>query len=475
MKTLCNFLRIGLIFLAVVSLTSCEKQNIDKTGLGKIEFAISLPDEASQTKSGTSIDSATLSYQVMISVVDLKGNAVLTDKLIPLYMFGTGFLSENIEIRAGEFKLTKFLVINPSGAVVFAAPLAGSPLAYLTTKPLPFNFNIFPNQVTKVIPEVLVVNDQTPDKFGYASFGFQVIKPLDLFTVCILDNPLIMAPTQFTNAKLTVYIPSGWRYTFALGPVINHLLLRGGSEIYYFLLEKDGYPPQKMEFTAKTLLATTKENPLVLKIPYETQYKVIVLQPGPEKGKDAMISNLNPDKNFGDHKYFEATFLSEPLLTVMRSNRSLLWFNLDTLPKSAVIKRVLLQLSYDIPVPFDSAYIVNASPSSGIAWYGGVLQQITEPWEEFKVTWNTQPKSVETNQVYIPPFIRNVNFIEVDVTRLFVPISVTAAEVTTPTIIPNYGMLFKLWPTEKFPGFRFASSDYAEPKMRPRLTIYYSI
>ena len=57
--------------------------------------------------------------------------------------------------------------------------------------------------------------------------------------------------------------------------------------------------------------------------------------------------------------------------------------------------------------------------------------------------------------------------IDVDVTRLFVTSAANA--------LPNHGMLFRLWPADKFPGFRFASSDFAEPKMRPRLTIYYTI
>jgi hypothetical protein len=95
------------------------------------------------------------------------------------------------------------------------------------------------------------------------------------------------------------------------------------------------------------------------------------------------------------------------------------------------------------------------------------LQQIVEPWEEFKVTWNTQPKTIEINQVFIPPFIRNINSIEVDVTKLFIP--------PTANALPNYGMLFKLWPTERFPGFRFASSDFSVATMRPMLTIYYSL
>jgi len=55
----------------------------------------------------------------------------------------------------------------------------------------------------------------------------------------------------------------------------------------------------------------------------------------------------------------------------------------------------------------------------------------------------------------------------VDVTRLFVPKEEIAA--------PNYGMLFKLAPEPYFPGFRFASSDFEEPRMRPVLTIYYTL
>jgi len=438
-----------------------------RTGNGTAEFSISLPDQLNQSKSGNANDSAQVSFQIMISVKDMDGNAVFTDKLIPLYPFGTSFVSENVEIKEGEFMLTKFMVINPSGSVVYAAPVTGSPLAYLTNHPLPFSFSIMANQVTKIVPEVLTVGDQTPEKFGYASFGVQIINPLSFWTVCFLDNPLIMAPTQFTTAKLTINSPNGWHYTFNLEAKVNQLVIRGGTEIYNFVLEKEGYLTQKMQFTAKELLAANKENPLVLKIPWNSQYKVLVLQPGPETGKDAMISNLEPDKNFGNHKYFEATFLTEPVLTVMRSNRSLIFFNLDSLPKSASIKKVTLQLWYDLPIPFDNTYITDIYPTTGVIWYGGVLQQIVEPWEESKVTWNTVPKTTEMNQVYIPPFIRNANFIEVDVTKIFV------SPAANP--LPDQGMLFRLWPVDKFPGFRFASSDYPEANMRPRLTIFYTI
>lgn len=456
-----------LFIIILCCLSSCENRINNDSEKGKAEFSISIPDEMTKSASGLSQDSGVVSFHLMISIEDMEGNSVLSDFLVPVYAFGNAFTSENVELEAGEFKLTKFLVINPSGEVVYASPVEGSPLAYLVNDPLPIKFIINPGQVTRVTPEVLLVGDQPPSQFGYAGFGIQIVRPLDFWTVCILDCPMCMSPVQFTTASLTVYSDNRWHYTFGLEATLNHLIIRGGSDVYHFLLEKEGHASRTFIFTAEQLRASSKENPIVLKIPMENQWMSLVVQPGPDAGKDAMVSNLEPDKNFGGHKYFEATFLTEPVLTVMRSNRSMIWFDLNALPKSAVIKKVTLQLSYDLPVPFDPAFVTNTDPASGIAWYGGVLQQIVEPWEEDKVTWNTQPKTIEANQVFIAPFIRNVNFIIVDVTSLFVPIAEIAA--------PNYGMLFKLWPAEKFPGFRFASSDYDEPTMRPRLTIYYAL
>ena len=236
-----------------------RKKNADDTGKGKLEISLNLPDATGQTKSANLDSIGIVSYQLMVSVEDMYGKPVLSDSLIPLYMFGTSFVSENVELNAGEFKLIKFMVINPSGTVVFASPLAGSPLAYLVNNPLPFNFNIYPDKVTKIMPEVLEVGNQTPGQFGYANFGVQIIKPLTFYAICILDNPMIMAPTQMTQANLTVYANNcGWHYTFKLEAAVNRLVIRAGSETYTFMLEKEGYLPQKMQFSDKNLLATSK-------------------------------------------------------------------------------------------------------------------------------------------------------------------------------------------------------------------------
>lgn len=474
MKTKIIYSGVFLSLLAFLFSTSCEKIFNDKAGKGKVEFSMSIPGAATKSDTGVLPDSGIAAYHIMISVEDLKGNSVITDSLIPVYVFGTGFTSQDVQLSTGDYNLTKFLVIDPSGAVIYASPVEGSPLAYLVNDPLPVGFSILSGQVTEVIPQVLLVGDQPPSQFGYASFGMQIIKPLDFWTICILDCPMCMRPTELTTAKLTVYSTDGWYYKFGLEAGVNHLIIRGGSKVYTFLLEKEGYQPQTLQFTAEELNNTTKEDPLVLRIPWDSyQWKVLEIQPGPLDGKDAMISNLEPDRNFGDYKYFEATFLSEPVLTVMRSNRSLIWFNLNELPKSAVIKKVTLSLMYDLPVPWDPSIFIT-EPDTSSLWYGGVLQQVTEPWDENQITWNNQPKVTEVNQVFISPFIKNANFLTVDVTPLYTPAFLSTGVPNTGSAAAAYGMLFRLWPSEKFPGFRFASSDYPDAVMRPKLVVYYT-
>jgi hypothetical protein len=131
-----------------------------------------------------------------------------------------------------------------------------------------------------VAPEVLLVGDNIPSQFGYASFGMQIIKPLDFWTVCILDCPVCMSPVQFTTAKLTVYAENRWHYTFRLQAALNHLVVRGGSEVYTFVLEKEGYASQTLKFTASQLRVSTRENPIVLKIPMENQWACLSTRSG---------------------------------------------------------------------------------------------------------------------------------------------------------------------------------------------------
>ena len=162
---------VSILTASLIILSSCEKKDThEKNITGMAQFSFSLNDKSGNAKGGGT-DSTMMSYQLMVSVEDMNGNPVITDQLVPVYVFGSGFMSEKIQIKAGEYNLTKFLVIDPSGQVIYASPLEGSPLAYITNDPLPVQFSVLPDQVTSVVPEVLVVGNYSPGDFGYASFG----------------------------------------------------------------------------------------------------------------------------------------------------------------------------------------------------------------------------------------------------------------------------------------------------------------
>ena len=478
MKSFVSFLSLLLLLAMAGAFHACESLFPDKTGKGSLEISINthsdnfLKSATNDTIPGdtsVTVPPVVSSHHILVTITKEDGVIVLDDELIPVFNFGSGFVSNKIELNSGNYRLTKFMVINPEGRVIYAAPLEGSPKSYLVTKCLPVDFIISPESVTRVVPEVLAVSNETPSEFGYAAFGFQVVRPLPFYVMAVITDDSIrnISSGTPTEALLTIFAPNDWQHSFKLEPSVNRLEIRGGSEYYLLVGEKESYSPVKLRFTARELFTSSEDNPII--IPFsKNPVNVLTLKPGPRESKDAMISNLDPDKNFGDHPYFEATFISEPILTVMRSNRSLIWFDMNDLPKSARIRRVILTLYFDNPSYWD--YDGAESPISSVKpWYGAVLQQIVEPWEESKVTWNNQPETIEANQVYITPSRDSVNYINIDVTRLYSPIDINTTD------IPNYGMLLRLYPTEQFPGFRFASGDFPEPDLHPELKIFYTL
>ncbi len=148
----------------------------------------------------------------------------------------------------------------------------------------------------------------------------------------------------------------------------------------------------------------------------------------------------------------------------MRTNRSLISFNMNEVPKSAKIEKVMLVLYFDKPLGWDSIF-----NREYFAWFGAVLQKITEPWDENAVTWNNQPATTEVNQVYVSPQPQlSTNIRSYDVTALYTPSA-------DGNVAPGYGMMFRLYPSPQFAGFRFASSDYPVAEMRPELRVYFSV
>lgn len=465
MKTI-QIITLAMVFLAVGLVQSCE----DKPEVsGKVDFSISMDAEEllkSVSNDSTVVDDSiapTGFWQLVITVVSTDGEVVMEDRRIPLIGFGSEFISEKIELKAGEYLLEKFLVIGPYGNVVYAAPLEGSPRAYLVNHPLPLHFVVKPEQVSHLSPEVLRVHHSSPADFGYASFSFNVVRPIVAWVMVVDDNPLSMRPSSAIPARMTLRARDGWTHEYSLRAGANKVLVKPGYEWFKVVVKNPDYPILKEEIAARKLINSTEERPVVFQMG-EGAYEKLVLQPGPERGKDAMITDLESEKNFGDHPYFEASFLTEPVLTVMRTKSSLIEFHLNDLPKSATIEKVLLTLSFEHMI-WDST-MAALEPGDMVDRYIA-LQQIIEPWEEHKVTWSNQPATSEANQVIIPMFdIYSSMQRRYDVTSIFV----------NELDIPNYGMMLKVVMDNPYPGgWQFVSSDYKIPEMRPALTVLYTL
>jgi len=248
MKTLYKSLAIMVLVLAASGFLGCEKKNPGQDLSGSLELFLSTSDLDGSVLKSADNDTLNVSrYHALLTVIGEDSLPVLEDELLPLYKFGEGFFSEKIELKAGHYMLTKFMIVNPEGDVIYAAPLEGSPKAYLVKDPLPVGFRIKPEETTRLQPEVLPVHGEPPSEFGYTSFGFSVVKPLPFYILVMIDDPMIMAPVILTDAKLSVYHPDGWHYDFKLEARVNKVVIRGGAEYYKMIVVKEGYEPKQMK------------------------------------------------------------------------------------------------------------------------------------------------------------------------------------------------------------------------------------
>ena len=493
MKFIKPLLWIWLV-MPVVFLSSCEKQP-EAQQKGTLELGVVTDQLDGQLKSA--LDDSTNAVRTpyaVISVVNENGALVLDNERLELYNFSGQWITKEIRLKVGRYEVTKFLVVDREGNVLLAAPIEGSPMAYLVDKPLPLPFNIREDQTTRVVPEVLVVNDEPPEAFGYATFGYNVVKILDFYVAVYIDDPRIMAPMPlYTEAKLTVIIDSVWRHAFMLEPKVNKLRVRDSKLDYLLSVYKEGFALKKLVMSREELLKTSPEYPLLIGLPVE-DLQVLVLQPGPDEGKDAMVSMSLPDDNFGKYPYFEAAAVSPVTSDVQHKlTRSLIEFDLNQLPKSATIKRAVLTLYYPRYLYPDSVYPVD--PVTGVVQVTdpsipepvenlAVLQRIISPWEEHEVTWTNQPKTSTENQVFIP----RIYYITDASCDCFLPpvsetIDVTNLLMPDASGIISHGMMLKLVKEEYPELLRFASSDfeavttsnYEVANLWPKLEIYYSL
>ncbi|MDP4240828.1 MAG: DNRLRE domain-containing protein, partial [Bacteroidota bacterium] len=189
----------------------------------------------------------------------------------------------------------------------------------------------------------------------------------------------------------------------------------------------------------------------------------IILQPDSVTGKDALLHGLSSEvnRNYGRNGQLASdswTFGGEVAIL-----RSVLAFDLSTIPENAVITSAKLSLhSWDSTD--HSLGLHWNSDGSNASW----LERVTTNWDQNTVTWNNQPSTTELNRVSLPETTSSTeNYLDVDVTQLVQDM------VANPS--SSFGFMLKLQAEDGYRRMNFCSSDHPNKAYHPKLEIAYTL
>lgn len=209
------------------------------------------------------------------------------------------------------------------------------------------------------------------------------------------------------------------------------------------------------------------------------QTTTLVFKPNATVGKDTPIwkfdddcigngsTQTNADRNFGTE---ETLWMKDWTWNAIGCSggtiRSLLCFTeLSNIPSNAVIVSATLRL-YGVTSDRNTSY--SGAPAS---YYENtvVVQQVTSPWNENTVTWNTQPSTTTANQFIIPQSTSQYNWNYTNSSSELV------AMVQNMVSGNNYGFMLRLQTEQHYRNMVFASSDHPDASLHPELEVTYKV
>lgn len=191
------------------------------------------------------------------------------------------------------------------------------------------------------------------------------------------------------------------------------------------------------------------------------------LQPGNtacDNGTDGLIGDCGPcgypDLNLGDHQDMLAASWT---VSGNQSNvRALLNFDLSSIPSNAIVTSAGLSLYHN---PSSASGNIGHSQTGGsnAAW----LRRVTSAWDEYSLTWNTQPTTTTQNEVALAASTSNTqDYLNIDVAGLVQDIISNPAQ--------SFGMVLQLQTESPLRSLLFASSDHPNAALHPKLDLCYT-
>lgn len=159
-----SVLPVCLLILA----SGCDRQQAIPRP-GKVRFNIG----TSTTPSGGR--TAGVPKAVLLELSSAGGGNVLNET-VSIFAFGTGYITDYLELPPSEYQLQSFLVADESNNIILVAPKKNSKMANYVKHPLPISFEVLQEKNVITDVEVLPANAPAMD-FGYAAFSFNVVYP----------------------------------------------------------------------------------------------------------------------------------------------------------------------------------------------------------------------------------------------------------------------------------------------------------
>jgi hypothetical protein len=251
-----------LIFLGFVSLAGCQNESDRDTTPGR--FSVAFKPEAN-AQSGGEMNAGRVNHideisNVVVTIENFDGTLVHDLMKLTLVQFGDQFVSEEIELLPGAYRITKFMVRDADNNVLYATPLAGSPLAHLVEHPLPLNYTVSAGAVTNVPIEVVGTEDESAEDFGYAVFSFTVIETKEIEFDVTIANSDFTGAVEYTLdviAKDAALGNTEWSASFDLSGS-SAIRIPVSYEHYTFKVSKEGYLPHIQHYLIDDLSGVSR-------------------------------------------------------------------------------------------------------------------------------------------------------------------------------------------------------------------------
>lgn len=183
--------------------------------------------------------------------------------------------------------------------------------------------------------------------------------------------------------------------------------------------------------------------------------KTLVFQPD-SLGKDAIISELGPNTPRGNYDELIASAWTNNGIPF--NIRSLIEFDLSSIPNDAMVINATLSLYGYYSTVAPGGHSTDSGPNDCY------IRQISQPWDEQTVTWNTQPLTSTINQVVLPASTSlHQDYLNIDVSDL------VKAMVSNPSA--NHGFMLSLLQESHYRRMVFGSGDNPDSTLRPKLVI----